>query len=303
MPLVPLLLLILLAVSAAVAVRALLVHDTVVERAAEERAVRAVRWCSLVAGVVVAYAVGGGALDALPLLDRGLGAGAVVVPTAFGLTVLLGAVAGELLVRPRFADGPRVADLRPRRVRDHLPRRASLLLAVTAALGAVLCAFTWATAGTDDMGRAGRVFPYSCEPGHTGARSPYPGEFYLTPYVTGVALALVVAVLAATVVTRRGLGGTPEQADQHRATGLAAVVGALGVVVAAPLAGIAFFTATVLLGVECAGSGARATGVLALVLVPLAVVTVATSLAHLFVPRGPVHPTAPAGMAPERADA
>ena len=301
MPLVPLLLLLLLVVAAAVAVRALLVQDSLVERAAEERAVRAVRWLSLVAGVVVAYAVGGGALDALPLLDRGLGAEAVVVPTSFGLIVLLGAVLGELLVRPRFTDGPRVADLRPRHVRDHLPVRATRLLGVTALLGAALTVFAWTTAGTDDLGRSGRVLPYSCEPGHTGARSPYPGEFYLTPYVLGVALALVVAVLAATVVTRRRLGGTPVQADQHRATGMAAVVGALGVVVAAPLAGIAFFAAQVLLGVECATPVERAAGFLALVLVPLSVVTVATSLAHLLV-RGPLRP-APGVTSAEHVDA
>lgn len=275
MPLVPLLLLGVLVVSVAVAVRMAIAARPSTPPGPAERAVARWRWVALVLSVPAAST----AANQFPDLGLNL----VVAPMAHGLTLLVGIVLAELLVRSRYLPGPRVADLRPRRLADYLPTGLSRLVGATLAACVLLCTFTWLTASPDDMGRAGRAYAYSCAPSTSGSRGPYPGEFYLTTYAIGVACALMVAVLAVTVVLRRPLGGTLEESGRHRASGVRATVAATGVVVAAPLGGIAFFSASTLLQVECLPPFHLLMGWFALATVVLSVVTLAACLAHLFV--------------------
>lgn len=246
----------------------------------EERAVRRVQRLGLALGV----AGGAWVLVTSGGVGPGLGTDAVVAPMLLGLVVLVAVVVGEVVVRPRFGTAARVADLRPRRVRDQLPRLLTPLVAGTAAAGLALCAFTLTTASSDGLGRAGRALSASCLDGSTSTRSPYPGSFYLTPYALGVVLALAVALFAAHRITTRSLGGSPEQADRHRAVGLRSVVAALGVVVAAPLTGIAYFAGWALTSHSCVPEAFGNVGIAALLLVLLSALTTTVCLLALLVP-------------------
>lgn len=275
MPLVPLLLLAATAVALVVAVRLSIAARPTTPPGPEERSVTWWRWVSLALSVPASAA----AAQAFPDLGLNL----VVAPMAMGLTLLVGTVLAELLVRSRRLPGPRTADLRPRRLADHLPATLSRLVGATLVAALVLCTFTWITASADDMGRAGRSYDYSCTADTSGSRGPYPGEFYLTPYAIGVACALLVAALAVTVVLRRPLGGTLDEAQRHRASGVRATLAALGVVLAAPLCGLAFFAAATLFQVDCRPAFHAAMGWFAVGTAFLSAVTLASCLAHLFV--------------------
>lgn len=221
--------------------------------APEERTVALVR----IAGVVVGVALGG---YVTTLDNSGLGTNVMLAPVAFGLVVLTAVTLAELAVRPRFADGPRTASLRPRSLGDHLPRALTITVAVLTVAAALLCTWSVAVAHADDMGRPGRELFAFCSATTSSGRGPFPGSFYVTPYAIGVAAALVIAVTAAWVVHRRTLGGTPEQAERHRRVGLTSIVGAYGVVVSMPLVGIAFFAGTTTLGHTCPQPGWTAMG-------------------------------------------
>lgn len=247
---------------------------------AEERAVRGVRAIALVAGV----AAGAWVMFEPNPLDRGLGSSTVVAPLVLGIVVLLGVVCGELLVRPRYATDTRSATMRPRHLRDHLPARVMRLVVAMTVAAVLLCTYTLITASTDDMGRAGRALIGWCSADLVATRGPYPGSFYVLPYLAGLAVAAAVAAGAGLLISRRSLGAGPEAADRYRRTGLAAVVGAYGLTLAAPLAGIAFYAGTALLSHDCPQTGWRAVGVAALVLTVCAVGTALVSLVALVAP-------------------
>lgn len=231
-----------------------------------ERAVGRVRLVGLVLGVAAAAWV---LLEPTPL-DQGLGSGAVVAPIVFGLVVLTAALCGEFLVRPRWADGPRTASLVRRRVVDHVPIRLVRLLAALLVGAVLLCAYTWFTASPDDLGRAGRSLTAACSADTSSSRGPYPGSFYVWPYLVGVLLAVVLGAMACVRITRRSLAGDEAEAERYRRVGTTSVVSAVGLVVATPLVGIAFFAGTTLLGHNCPQTGWRAAGAASLVLVVVA---------------------------------
>ncbi|WP_162799120.1 hypothetical protein [Nocardioides sp. 616] len=253
-------------------------------RGREARAVAAARWAGIALGTALALQQ---VLDVGIVPSPGLGVDVIHAPVIFGLVVLLAAVVGELVVRPRFDSGPRTADLRPRRVRDFLPPALTRLVGGLGAGAAALCTFTWLTASTDDMGRAGRSLGVLCSPDVYSSTGPFPGSFYVAPYAVGVMVAVLIAVAASWQVTRRPLGGTPAQADLHRRTSLQAIIGALGAVVSAPMIGIAFFAGTALIQHDCPRPGWALIGWLAIGLAALALVTLAWSLVSLLVPTAP----------------
>lgn len=224
--------------------------------------------------------LGGVTVVVLDTFGRGLLLAAPVV--AIGL--LLGVRAAELSVHP--PEGPRrSASLTVRRSVDYLPRR---LTAVVAMMGVALLALMAATtlAGSaDDMGRAGRVLTVQCTALTSRSSGPWPGSYYTGP----LALVLLVGVVLALSVLRRvvarpplvmpvedlgaGLPGTPTGADLERADDVLraqaarAVVAAVGVLLALPLAGVALVTGAVLARTGCGSPwwpiGAAATLLLA----------------------------------------
>lgn len=247
---------------------------------AEERAVRLVPAVGLVAGVAAAAWV---LVEPTPF-DRGLGSSAVVAPLCFGAVALMAALVGELVVRPRFSTGPRSAGLRPRSLRDHLPPKLTRLVTAVTVAGVLLCAWTLLTAGPDDFGRAGRSLTAQCSDLTTSSRGPYPGSFYVTPYLVGLAVLAAVGLLAATRISRRSLGADADVADRYRRTGLVSVVSAYGLALSTPLAGIAFFAGTALLGHSCPEPSWRIVGVAALVVALSAIGTGVVCLIGLLAP-------------------
>lgn len=211
-----------------------------------------------------------------------LGRGLVVAPAVFGLVVLLAVIITEWAVRPLATTGVQSASLRPRSVRQVTPVALTATVGVTLLAGLALCAYTWVTASPDDLGRAGRALHRACTPLWEVSRGPYPGSFYVVPYLTGVAAALVVAGVAAREVVLRPRGGMPAQAEFHRRRSLRAIVGAVAVVVAAPLWGIAMTANTALLGFECPMPGSRAVGWASVALACWTFAMVIVGLVNLF---------------------
>lgn len=291
--LIALVALLLLVVVAVVAVAIALSRPGRQPAGAEERAVRGVRLAGLALGVAAATWV---MLEPTPL-DRGLGSAAVIAPLCLGAVTLLGVMVGELLVRPRFVDGPRSAALRPRRVRDHLPPRLTRLVVAVSVAGLLLCAYTALVASSDDMGRSGRSLAAQCSATLSAASGPFPGSFYVVPYLAGLACVTAIAVLAALRITRRTLGSGPAADDRYRSTGLTAVVSAYGLTMSVPLAGLALAAGTALLGHECPQTGWRVVGVAALVIALCAAGTALISLVGLLAPAtlasvdGPARPS------------
>jgi hypothetical protein len=167
-----------------------------------------------------------------------LGRGLLFAAPLFSLFALAGTLAGELL-GPAPGGPVRRAHLRVRRVRDYASRRlGAVVIAATVALFA-LGAVTTMVASTDDLDRAGRSL--ACVSGqHGAAHHPWPGSFYTVP---GLGLVLAGLVLAA--LTLRRIAGRPQLIDitedddelRRRSTDL--VASATGIMVLAPLAGIA----------------------------------------------------------------
>jgi hypothetical protein len=251
-----------------------------VRAGAEERAVRTVHVAGLGLGTVAGAWV---LLEPTPF-DRGLGSAAVLAPLCFGAITLLSVLAGEFLVRPRLAEGPRSAILRPRRLRDHLPRRLTRLVIAVSVVAVLLCAYTTLTASPDDQGRAGRALATWCSPTWNASSGPYPGSFYVVPYLLGLGVAATIALAAAVRISSRTLGSDPEVAERYRASGLTAVLGAYGLTLSTPLIGIAFFAGTSLLRHSCPQTGWTLVGWSALVIAVCAVSTALVSLVALLMP-------------------
>jgi hypothetical protein len=109
--------------------------------------------------VIIGLVAGGTVAD-----SGALGRGLLLAGPVFGVCVLAGVVAGEISVPP-LGGQARTAVLEVRRVRDYLPRAlAKAVMAATAVLLALITVTT-ATAGADDLGRAGRVLMFRCRPG------------------------------------------------------------------------------------------------------------------------------------------
>lgn len=257
-----------------------LVRPSSIPISREERTVRWVRFVGLFLGATVGVWV---LLEPTPL-DRGLGSAAVIAPLCFGTIVMASVLIGEFVVRPRFAVGPRSAALRPRRLRDHLPPRLTRLVATMTVVAGLVSLWGFLTAGPDDLGRAGRSLTAHCSPDITSSNGPYPGSFYLVPYLIGVVVVAAIGLLAALAISRRALGAKPGSADRYRRAGLTTVLSAYGLTLSVPLVGIAFFAATALLSNECPQRGWTAAGIVLIGVAFAAVGTMIVSLVGLIVP-------------------
>lgn len=249
---------------------------------AEEKAVRVVRLAGILLGVGLAW-ITVVEPSFLPFL-HGLGIEVLVAPALCGLVILVSVVVGELLVRPHYDSATRTADLRPRRIGDHLPPVLAPAVGVVTLAAAVLCTFTTWAANPDDMGRGGRSLVNACSAVSTAGRGPFPGSYYVAPFALIAFIALAVAGFAAWRVTYRPIGGSLEQADRHRRVGLRAITGAFGLVVAAPLVGIGVSAGSALLGHACPAQGWTAMGYFSLVVALGALVVACASLLAVAAP-------------------
>jgi hypothetical protein len=203
------------------------------------------RW----AGVTVGLLVG---VVAAQLGD--LGVGLLLAAPLFGLCTLVGVLAGELTVRPPH--GPtRTATVEVRRIRDYLPRHLSRAVAVAGGVLLVLLAATTAAGSPDDMGRPGRSLTRQCTADMFESRGPWPGSFYTGGLAVVVLAGLLLAYLALRAIVRRPRPGSPGDLavdDALRRRAGYVVTGAVGVLIALPLAGVSLTAASGLLGTSCA---------------------------------------------------
>ncbi|WP_127356287.1 hypothetical protein [Actinacidiphila soli] len=214
--------------------------DTVPTASAADRYVR---WAGLLIGFVAARMVG-------HAWDTGEDIGILYAIPVFGLCAVGGVLAGDALTaRPRGT--VRSAGLAPRRVRDYVPTRMTLLLLAQAGVLVVLLIVAAVLAWSDDMGRAGRSLTLTCPDGSTAGMGPWPGVFYGLPILASLAVSTAACFWSLTRIVRRPGG---EQTRHDRAL---AVVAAWGLLVSALLLGTASTASGALMGTTCDGTIGR----------------------------------------------
>ena len=197
---------------------------------------RTIGWrvAGLLAGVAAALAL-------LGAPARLLGLGSALAAPAFALVLLVGVIVGELSGRPPTGV-TRTATIEVRSAAAFLPRGLLRWVAVTGAVLALFLAVTTLTGSADDLGRAGRALSVACSPEVGSTVTPWPGSFYAGPIAATVLIGLLLAALASRAVARRPRPRPDEPArladDQLRRASGRAITAAVGVLVAAPLAGI-----------------------------------------------------------------
>ncbi|MEV5876893.1 hypothetical protein AB0L75_22180 [Streptomyces sp. NPDC052101] len=212
-----------------------------------------------------------GALAACWLSALDHGDGALYAVPAFGLSAVAGVLAGDALTAPARG-AVRTAGLAPRRVRDYVPPRMTLLLAVLAAALVALLATAGAVASPDDLGRAGRQLTLTCD-GMTQAHGPWPGLYYGLPMLTSLAVAT-----GACGWSLRRIATRPGDEQSRRDRSLA-IVAAWGIVVSTSLLGAAATASASLFSVTCDGAAGTVANAF---LVPLALVSLVTAPWLLF---------------------
>ncbi|MFY1693921.1 hypothetical protein [Solwaraspora sp. WMMA2101] len=241
------------------------------------------RWIGVTIGMLVGIIAAG---------SGDLGVGLLLAAPLFGLCALIGVLAGELTVRPPH--GPtRTAALEVRRIRDYLPRHLSRVVAVAGSVLLILVAGTTAAGGPDDMGRSGRWLTRQCTLEMSESRGPWPGSYYTGGLMLVVLIGLLMAYLAVrTIVRRPRYGGADEVAvdDAQRRRAAYVVTGAVGVLVAIPLAGVSLTAANGLLGISCAPMWWTITGWFLLALASTALAMVGWSAAAIFLPTDRAEP-------------
>jgi len=202
----------------------------------------------------------------------------------FAVCVLAGVIIGELRVTAPTGDTRRVT-LEVRRLRDYVPRRLGTVVAAALALLVVILVLTTIAGVADDMGRACRTLFRQCSATMSESRSPWPGSFYSVPLAAIVAGGLLVAAFALHRVVRRPRQGEQGAADDGlRRSAAEAVTAATGLLVATPLAGVAFFAGHAMLGISCRPTWWTAAGVGLLAVTPAMVVLAAWCGVVLVVP-------------------
>ncbi|MEV8037521.1 hypothetical protein [Streptomyces sp. NPDC086182] len=226
---------------------------------------RYARWAGLLIGLVAARLVGS---------NDGLGVGILYAIPVFGLCAVAGVLVGDALTPPPRGT-VRTAGLAPRRIRDYVPPRMTLLLLAEAAVLVVLLAVAAVAASPDDMGRAGRSLTVTCPDGSTASTSPWPGLFYGLPILAAFAVSTTACVWSLTRIARR-----PGDEQTRRDRSLA-IVAAWGLLVSAPLLGAASTASGALMDIGCDGTVGRLanwalwpTALVALVTVPWCLFTV-----------------------------
>jgi len=250
------------------------------------------RWGAVVRalGILVGVAVAWIASTADPL-----GLGATLAVPLFGTCLLLGLLVAEAL-QPRPARGVRRATLETRRIRDYLPRRPTIGVAVLAGALVAVLGTTTAVASPDSEGRAGRELTLTCPQGFS-ASGPWPGSYYAVPTIATVLCGLGLAALVLRAITARPRLGPDDEIrrldDAGRRQTARMVVASCGLLVAVPLAGTALVAAPQLAAHTCGPGWLGAAG-LGLAFVALgAFLAFCAYLAQLVLP--PREPTDPRG--------
>jgi hypothetical protein len=243
------------------------------------------RWAGVTIGVIVGV---------ITARSGDLGMGLLLAAPLFGLCVLVGVLAGELTARPPH--GPtRTAAVEVRRIRDYLPRPLGRVVATAGGvLLVMLTATTWA-GSTDGMGRPGRSLTWQCTIDSFESHGPWPGVFYTGRLVVVVLVGLLMAYLAVrAIVQRPRFGSTTDVAvdDALRKRSARVVTGAVGVLIAIPLAGVSMTAAGGLLGISCAPSWWTIMGLVLLAMVAASLVLVSWCIASILTLMDPVDPLA-----------
>jgi hypothetical protein len=175
---------------------------------------------------------------------------AIAVP-ALAVFLAAGLIAADRTVPRPEAAAVRTARLVRRRVVDVVPVApaagvAVLLVGLTGLLAVTGVAstphkFSDVTPANPNDGRH-----LGCLSGGVAQSGPWPGWYYAIPIVVTVAAAVVAAAVALRGVMTRPVVDTGVPGDTYRRRTASAIVGALGVVVATPLAGAAYFAYSVL---------------------------------------------------------
>lgn len=223
-----------------------------------------------------------------------LGMGLLMAAPLFGLCALVGVLGGELLVRP--PRGPtRTAAVEVRRIRDYLPRQLGRAVAVAGGLLLILLTVTTAAGSSDDMGRPGRSLSRQCTSDMSVSHGPWPGLYYTGRLAFVVAAGLLMAYLALRVIVRRPRSGNTDDMavdDALRKRAARTVTGAVGVLIAIPLAGVSLTAAGGLLGISCAPTWWDIAGFGLLALVAASLGMVSWCVAAVLTPMDRVGPPA-----------
>lgn len=205
---------------------------------------------------LAALALALGASIAVPLLGIGGSDTAAAMAPALGGTVLVAVIClGEATFR-RPMTLTRSAALRPRNLRDLVPRGWLALAVATLALLTAALTIGWVTGGPDDMGRAGRALTVVCGE-MTQTRSPWPGSHYAVPITLATAASVALAVVACAVIARRPspAAESAELDRELRRWSLAAVLQSLTLFACLTLVPVLLIMAIGARAADCAGQG------------------------------------------------
>ncbi|NUK52374.1 hypothetical protein HRW14_19235 [Streptomyces lunaelactis] len=241
------------------------------------RADRYARWAGLAVGVVAAPLWATVDITNYPLFD--IGVPWVSYVTAFGLCAVGGVLLGDALT-PRPREAVRAAGLTPRRVRDHVPPRITLLLLLEAVFLVVLVGMGDAMATQDAMERA--IGATAGDDGCDGTEPPvilWPGIFHNRQILGSLAIGTVACAWALRRVARRGGD------DQQRRDRSWAIIAAWGVLVSTQLSLVVLMIHTDLTRSNCADMMGTVTSLAIYPLGLLALCTLAWSLFTVVVPR------------------
>jgi hypothetical protein len=245
--------------------------------AALRRTTLRARYLGIVVGVVVFFIVAG--------LGR-YGQWLFLAPSAAGATVIAAVLIGQRLTYTR-ARTAGIAGLERREVCDYLPRRLAMTAAGVLLVLAVVGAWTTAVATPDDSGLA-RAFTQSCTmqsfDGQTQSvqtevhvSTPFPGAYYTAGMAAVILGVLALAWVGVVATTRRPRNGAdPELVrvdDALRRQTVEGIVAALGLAVAATLAGVSYAAALAVGREACTnayGLGSWALALVAFVVLALA---------------------------------
>ena len=215
--------------------------------AALRRATLRARYLGIVAGVVVFFIVAG--------LGR-YGQWLFVAPAAAGATVIAAVLLGQRLTYTR-ARTAGTAGLERREVGDYLPRRLAMTTAGAVLVLAVVGVWTTVVATPDESGLA-RAFTQSCttqsfdgqgqsDQTEVHVSTPFPGAYYTAGLAAGIVAVLALASVGVVATTRRPRNAAdPELVrvdDALRRQTVEGIVAALGLAVAATLAGVSYAAA------------------------------------------------------------
>ncbi len=245
-------------------------------RTSDPRTILLTRWRS--AGIALGVLLAAGAMAM-----GNLGRGPLLASVAFGLGVLAGILAGELLLRPDQGT-QRHASVQPRTINGYRPRTLGRVVTAATAILVVVMVATTAGGSADDQQRAGRSLAYTPDPTRSASHGPWPGSYYTIPAAVALSVAAVVTALVLIIVVRRPANGDRVVDNEHRRRSAEAVTAAWGIAIGIPLVGFCLTAASALIGIGLAPMWWRVAGWTMLALAACSLVLVLWCLSTLFGP-------------------